>query len=289
MPSDDAAYREASFARSQDSMTQPPTYSRLAAQSTTGRHVQMSAPSKSRMAPQSSAGSFASVARSEASFVSSIGGSRNKEQALADTYARACARLRALEVCAVWHFACAQDSINSYRQHITMLLCQMPKTAGLLSVTSQHQCESVNMLVLWVHVKSEGGHHVNQASLSFQLFIVHVKRDAFSASQHRLTKHVSKDVYVIFLPFEADGCECCRRQRVSCSRGSHSGQRAFNPSWSSTGGSWPSSHCGRPASSLWRASMVPVFKHMLHCIVLIMNPSSCMVVHKQPECAVSRC
>ncbi|DBA94620.1 hypothetical protein WJX77_009861 [Trebouxia sp. C0004] len=97
MPSDDAAYREASFARSQDSMTQPPTYSRLAAQSTTGRHVQMSAPSKSRMAPQSSAGSFASVARSEASFVSSIGGSRSKEQALADTYARACARLRALE------------------------------------------------------------------------------------------------------------------------------------------------------------------------------------------------
>ncbi len=101
MPSDDAAYREASFARSQDSMTQPPTYSRLAAHSTTGRHVQMSAPSKSRMAPQSSAGSFASVARSEASFVSSIGGSRNKEQALADTYARACARLRALEVCAL--------------------------------------------------------------------------------------------------------------------------------------------------------------------------------------------
>lgn len=99
MPSDDAAYREASFARSQDSMTQPPIYSRLAAQSTTGRHVQMSAPSKSRLAPESSAGSFASVARSEASFMSSIGGSRSKEQALADTYARACARLRALEVC----------------------------------------------------------------------------------------------------------------------------------------------------------------------------------------------
>ncbi len=99
MPSDDAAYREASFARSQDSMTQAPIYSRLAAQSTTGRHVQMSAPSKSRLAPESSPGSFASVARSEASFMSSIGGSRIKEQALADTYARACARLRALEVC----------------------------------------------------------------------------------------------------------------------------------------------------------------------------------------------
>ena len=97
-PSDDAAYRQASFARSEDSMTQSPTYSRLAAQSTTGRHVQMSAPSKSRLAPESSAGSFASVARSEASFMSSVGGSRSKEQALADTYARACARLRALEV-----------------------------------------------------------------------------------------------------------------------------------------------------------------------------------------------
>ncbi len=130
MPSDDAAYREASFARSQDSMTQPPTYSRLAAQSTTGRYVQMSAPSKSRMAPQSSAGSFASVARSEASFVSSIGGSRNKEQALADTYARACARLRALEVCALWSFACVWGSVHGCRQHATMLLCQMPKTAG---------------------------------------------------------------------------------------------------------------------------------------------------------------
>lgn len=45
-----------------------------------------------------SAGSFASVARSEASFMSSVGGSRSKEQALADTYARACARLKALEV-----------------------------------------------------------------------------------------------------------------------------------------------------------------------------------------------
>ena len=44
------------------------------------------------------AGSFASVARSEASFMSSVGGSRSKEQALADTYARACARLKALEV-----------------------------------------------------------------------------------------------------------------------------------------------------------------------------------------------
>ena len=134
MPSDDAAYQEASFARSQDSMTQPPTYSRLAAQSTTGRHVQMSAPSKSRMAPQSSAGSFASVARSEASFVSSIRGSSNKEQALADTYARACARLRALEVCALWYFACAWGSVDSCRQHVAMLLCQMPKIAGLLSV-----------------------------------------------------------------------------------------------------------------------------------------------------------
>lgn len=127
MPSDDAAYREASFARSQDSITQAPTYSRLAAQSTTGRHVQMSAPSKSRMAPQSSAGSFASVARSDASFMSSIGGSRSKEQALADTYARACARLRALEVCALRYFACAQDSVNSCRQHATTLLCQIPK------------------------------------------------------------------------------------------------------------------------------------------------------------------
>lgn len=135
MPSDDAAYREASFARSQDSMTQPPTYSRLAAQSTTGRHVQMSAPSKSRMAPQSSAGSFASVARSEASFVSSIGGSRSKEQALADTYARACARLRALEVCALWYCACVCNSVSGCRQDATKVLCQPPKTAGLLSVT----------------------------------------------------------------------------------------------------------------------------------------------------------
>jgi len=71
------------------------------------------------MAPQSSAGSFASVARSEASFVSSIGGSRNKEQALADTYARACARLRALEVCAVWYFASPQDSFNRYNAAVS--------------------------------------------------------------------------------------------------------------------------------------------------------------------------
>lgn len=92
--SDDAAYREASFARSQDSMTQPVSYSKLAGQSATGR----SPAQKSRLAPESSAGSFASVARSEASFMSSIGGSRSKEQALADTYARACARLKALEV-----------------------------------------------------------------------------------------------------------------------------------------------------------------------------------------------
>ena len=97
-PSDDIGYREASFARSQDSMTQPPIYSRLAGQSMTAKRVQMSAPSKSRLAPESSAGSFASVARSEASFLSSTGGNRSKEQALADTYARACTRLRALEV-----------------------------------------------------------------------------------------------------------------------------------------------------------------------------------------------
>lgn len=98
-PSDDAAYREASFAKSQDSMTQPAAYSRLAAQSTTGRHVQLAPMAvKSRLAPENSADSFASVARSEASFMSSVGGSRSKEQALADTYARACARLRALEV-----------------------------------------------------------------------------------------------------------------------------------------------------------------------------------------------
>lgn len=97
--SDDAAYREASFAKSQDSMTQPATYSRLAAQSTTGRHVQLAPMAqKSRLAPENSADSFASVARSEVSFMSSVGGSRSKEQALADTYARACARLRALEV-----------------------------------------------------------------------------------------------------------------------------------------------------------------------------------------------
>lgn len=98
-PSDDAAYREASFAKSQDSMTQPAAYSRLAAQSTTGRHVQLAPMAvKSRLAPENSADSFGSVARSEASFMSSVGGSRSKEQALADTYARACARLRALEV-----------------------------------------------------------------------------------------------------------------------------------------------------------------------------------------------
>ena len=98
-PSDDAAYREASFAKSQDSMTQPAAYSRLAAQSATGRHVQLAPLNhKSRLAPENSADSFASVARSEVSFMSSVGGSRSKEQALADTYARACARLRALEV-----------------------------------------------------------------------------------------------------------------------------------------------------------------------------------------------
>ena len=38
-PSDDVGYREASFARSQDSMTQPPIYSRLAGQSVSGKHV----------------------------------------------------------------------------------------------------------------------------------------------------------------------------------------------------------------------------------------------------------
>lgn len=98
-PSDDAAYREASFAKSQDSMAQPATYSRLAAQSASGRHIQLAPMAhKSRLAPDASADSFASVARSEVSFMSSIGGSRSKEQALADTYARACARLRALEV-----------------------------------------------------------------------------------------------------------------------------------------------------------------------------------------------
>ena len=36
-PSDDPGYREASFARSQDSMTQPPIYSRLAGQSVSGK------------------------------------------------------------------------------------------------------------------------------------------------------------------------------------------------------------------------------------------------------------
>ena len=99
-PSDDAAYRQASFARSQDSMTQPAAYSRLAAQSPSARHVQLAPLAhKPKLAPENSAESFASVARSEVSFMSSIGGSRIKEQALADTYARACARLRALEVC----------------------------------------------------------------------------------------------------------------------------------------------------------------------------------------------
>ena len=51
-PSDDAVYREASFARSQDSMTQPVSYSKLAGQSITGRNPAQ----KSRLAPESSAG-----------------------------------------------------------------------------------------------------------------------------------------------------------------------------------------------------------------------------------------
>ena len=64
--------------------------------------VYQTASAFSRTMPRPSllnAGSFASVARSEASFMSSVGGSRSKEQALADTYARASARLKALEVC----------------------------------------------------------------------------------------------------------------------------------------------------------------------------------------------
>ena len=51
-PSDDVAYREASFARSQDSITQPVSYSKLAGQSMTGRGPVQ----KSRLAPESSAG-----------------------------------------------------------------------------------------------------------------------------------------------------------------------------------------------------------------------------------------
>ncbi len=60
------------------------------------------------------------------------------------------------------------------------------------------------MLLLRVSVKSEGGHHhLSQASLLRQLSVVHMKQDASSASQHGPTKHVSKDIYVVFLPFKA--------------------------------------------------------------------------------------
>ena len=51
-------------------------------------------------------------------------------------------------------------------------------------------------------LKSEGGHHLSQASLLPQLPIVYMKQDASSASQHGTAKHVSKDVYVVFLLFK---------------------------------------------------------------------------------------
>ena len=36
-----------------------------------------------------------------------------------------------------------------------------------------------------------------------QLSIVHMKQDAFSASQNSPTKHASKDTYIVFLPLKA--------------------------------------------------------------------------------------
>ncbi len=40
----------------------------------------------------------------------------------------------------------------------------------------------MNMLLLRVHLWSEGGHHLGQASLLLQLSSVHMKQDASSAS-----------------------------------------------------------------------------------------------------------